>query len=107
MNGEVILCAHSHVPRVVRAADRLIVNPGSVGLPAYTDDAPFPHAMESGSPHARYARLSRESSDDAWRVEHVAVPYDWHAASAAARRHQRPDWAEWLLSGRAAAIISP
>ena len=37
----IILCGHSHLPRVVLTArGRLIVNPGSVGLPAYHDDAP-------------------------------------------------------------------
>ncbi len=54
----VVACGHSHLPRVARLPDgRLAVNPGSVGLPAYTDDAPWPHAMEAGSPHARYAVL--------------------------------------------------
>ncbi len=33
----------------------LVVNPGSIGMPAYTDDTPVPHAIETGAPHARYA----------------------------------------------------
>jgi hypothetical protein len=33
----------------------LVVNPGSVGWPAYDDDRPAPPVMEAGSPHARYA----------------------------------------------------
>ncbi len=32
----------------------------SVGLPAYDDDRPYAHLVESGSPHARYAVLRRE-----------------------------------------------
>ena len=96
----VVLCGHSHVPRaVLLPGGRLVVNPGSVGLPAYTDAAPWPHAMESGSPHARYAVL--EETDAGWRVEQVAVPYDWEAAASAAERNDRPDWAEWLRTGRA------
>jgi predicted phosphodiesterase len=99
----VVLCAHDHVPAVVRLAEggRLVLNPGSVGLPAYTDDTPYPHAMETGSPHARYAVLTR--SGDGWQAERVAVPYDWSAAAAAAERTGRADWATWLETGRARA----
>lgn len=47
----VVLCAHSHLQRMLPLEDgTIVVNPGSVGLPAYADSAPFPHAMESGSP---------------------------------------------------------
>jgi putative phosphoesterase len=96
----VVLCGHSHVPRAVALpGGRLIVNPGSVGLPAYRDDFPLAHAMEAGSPHARFALLERTAAG--WRVEHVAVPYDWHAAAQEAADHGRPDWAEWLATGRA------
>jgi predicted phosphodiesterase len=96
----VLLCGHDHLPRTVCLPDgRLIVNPGSVGLPAFTDDLPFPHVMEAGSPHARYGILSREKSG--WRVEDIAVPYDWRSAAGAARENGRKDWAEWLQTGRA------
>jgi putative phosphoesterase len=96
----VVLCGHSHVPRAVaRSGGRLVVNPGSVGLPAYRDDAPVAHAMEAGSPHARFALVER--AERGWRVEHVAVAYDWEAASGAAAANGRADWAEWLLTGRA------
>lgn len=97
----VVVCGHSHVPRVVGLADgRLVVNPGSVGIPAYTEAQPYPHVMEAGSPHARYALLQHD--DAGWRVELVAVPYDWHAAAALARQHGRADRAAWIASGRAA-----
>jgi putative phosphoesterase len=96
----VILCGHSHVPRTVCLPDgRLIVNPGSVGLPAYADDAPVAHKMENGSPHARYAVLARARAG--WMVEQIALPYEWDKAADAARRNGRQDWAAWLSSGRA------
>ena len=96
----VILCGHSHVPRTVSLPQgKLIINPGSVGLPAYTMEAPFPYAMESGSPHARYAILS--GARHSWQVEHIQVPYDSEYAASVARNNQRLDWAEWLSSGRA------
>lgn len=98
--ASVILCAHSHVPRVVSLPHgQLIVNPGSVGLPAYTMDDPLPYAMESGSPHARYAAMQRRGGS--WQVELIHVPYAWEHAAQVAAAHGRPDWAQWLRSGRA------
>jgi hypothetical protein len=50
----------------------LIVNPGSVGCPAYADPTPpSPHVSETGSPHARYALLAQQAGR--WRVDLVAV----------------------------------
>ncbi len=48
---------------------------------------------------ARYALLCRIL--DSWQVEHVHVPYDWEYAAKVALANQRPDWAEWLTTGRA------
>lgn len=93
-----VLTAHTHRARVVTLPDgRLVVNPGSVGLPAYSDIDPYPHRMEAGTPHARFALL--EQMRGAWRVEFHAIPYDWHAAAAQAARHGRNDWAEALAHG--------
>jgi len=100
--AEVVLCGHSHRPGAVSLSDgRLVVNPGSVGLPAYTADAPHAHAMESGTPHARWALLERKRRG-AWRVELRATPYDTSAAAEAARMRGRLDWASWIETGRAA-----
>lgn len=96
----VVLCGHSHIPRTVHLPDgRLVVNPGSVGLPAYTDDKPVTHKMETGSPHARYAVLTK--ADVGWRVEEIILPYEWSKAADKARKNGRGDWAAWLASGRA------
>jgi hypothetical protein len=95
-----VLCGHSHISRVVQLpGGRTIVNPGSVGLQAYTDDQPLPHKMETGSPHARYAVITEGAGG--WTVEQVAVPYPWEKAARAARRRGRNDWAAWLETGRA------
>ncbi len=94
-----ILCGHTHIPRIHhRPGGGLIVNPGSVGLPAYADDHPFPHKVETGSPHARYALAERTA--DGWRAEPVAIRYDWEAAARAAQAHGRADWAAALRAGR-------
>lgn len=95
-----ILCGHDHTPNSVLLSDqRMVVNPGSVGLQAYTDDSPYPHKIETGSPHARYSVITDLDGD--LLMERIAVPYDWEAAAAAARLNGREDWAEWLSSGRA------
>jgi predicted phosphodiesterase len=93
----VVLCAHSHLPRVVRLGATLLVNPGSVGLPAYESGDPAPHLVETGSPDARWALL--EQRDGEWRAELIAVPYDHAAAAALARARGRPDWEIGLRTG--------
>ena len=100
ISATLILCGHSHVPRCVWLPDgRLVINPGSVGMPAYTDDVPTDHKMESGSPHARYAVITRTANG--WQVEQVSVVYDWFMAASEARKHGRPDRAQWIETGRA------
>lgn len=98
LKSAVLLCGHSHLPRVTAAdADMLIINPGSVGCPAYLDPNPPAHRAEAGSPHARYALLERAAAG--WRVELIAVAYDWTAASRRAAENGRPEWASALASG--------
>ena len=97
----VVLCGHDHLPaRLDLPGGRVLIDPGSVGLPAYRDVRPFPHAMEAGSPHARYAIVRRSPSG--WATEFVAVSYDHESAAAVAERNGRPDWAHALRTGLAA-----
>lgn len=96
--ADVVACGHTHVARSVRSADaQLLINPGSVGLPAYFDDHPVPHTVQSGSPDARYAIIRH--ADAQWSCELIAVPYDHREMAALAARRERPDWAQALLSG--------
>lgn len=91
-----MLCGHSHQPRVVRGPEATqIVNPGSVGCPAYSDGD---HVSEAGSPHARYAMATRDKSG-AWSVALISVAYDWGRASRRAIDNGRPDWAHALATG--------
>jgi diadenosine tetraphosphatase ApaH/serine/threonine PP2A family protein phosphatase len=93
-----ILCAHTHIARAVRLGDGpIIVNPGSVGSPAYRDVHPFPHIMEAGTPDARYAIL--ELVDSIWRVMFRHVPYDHDAMAALARHNGQPELASALATG--------
>ena len=93
-----LLCGHSHLPRLLRLPrGRVVVNPGSVGLPAYTDDLPLPHKIESGAPHARFAIAEKLRAG--WHVALHALPYDWEAAAKLAEANGFPEWARALRTG--------
>ena len=98
IDASLILCGHTHIPRVVRLRDgRLIVNPGSVGCPAYDAGLPVPHKMETGTPNACYAVLERSRSG--WSTTFRFVPYDHLSMAEMARRNGRAEWASALTSG--------
>ncbi len=89
-----ICCGHTHLQRLVRlSSGQTIVNPGSVGLPAYEDDMPVRHVVESCSPHARYATIEGST------VSFHQVEYDWTAAAARARELGRDDCARGIAAG--------
>ena len=97
-DAALILCGHTHVARSVKLTDgRLIVNPGSVGLQGYTDTLPFPYRVETGSPHARYAMVTK--TPQGWTAEFRKVEYDWNAAADLAIANGRPEWEMPLRSG--------
>jgi len=98
IDQELILCGHSHLPRGIRLEDgRLIVNPGSVGCPAYDDDVPFYHRVEAGTPLASYAILDK--TEGQWTVTSRLVPYRHLDMARLASERGRPDWASALASG--------
>lgn len=98
----VVLCGHSHRAGQRRLSDgRLIVNSGSVGLPAYYDDAPFPHISQSGRPEASYAVLYK--SAEGWSAEINWVAYNPLRMKALALEQGFPDWAEALVTGKLSA----
>jgi predicted phosphodiesterase len=101
IDSPLILCAHDHMPRVVKLADgQTVVNPGSVGCPAHADGAPIPHVVEVGSPHARYAIVTYEDNGPPY-VKLLTVPYEWDAAADDATANGFADWAHWIGTGQA------
>ena len=93
-----LACGHSHIQRVVELPGSIIiVNPGSVGLPAYDDTLPEYHIMESGSSHARYSIIDYQNSLPS--VDMISVSYDYKIAVKQALKNDRPDWAKGLESG--------
>ncbi len=98
LRAALVLCGHSHVPRLARVEGCLLLNPGSVGLPAFDDERPDPHRVETGSPLARWALVERRAGGFA--VSLHATPYDHEAAARQAEAQGRGDWADALRSGR-------
>jgi predicted phosphodiesterase len=98
VTAPLVLCGHTHMPRLAQCGGSLIVNPGSVGLPAFDDDHPFAHVMETGTPHARWALVERSAAG--WQAQLRATAYDWNAAAARAEDNGRGDWADALRTGR-------
>ncbi|MEZ2346483.1 metallophosphoesterase [Terriglobus sp. RCC_193] len=97
-HASLIFCGHTHIPRRFTFADqRVVVNPGSVGLPAYEDDRPFPHKMQSASPHARYALVEKRGKT--WSATLRSTVYDWELAARVAESRGRRDWAAALRTG--------
>jgi putative phosphoesterase len=83
----VLLCGHTHIARTLRLADgRLLVNPGSVGLP-----------FMLGSPDARYAVIERHNGR--WSCDLVAIPYDRTPATEQARTNGFPGFAMAIETG--------
>lgn len=96
--AKLILCGHTHMPRAVRTSSgQLIVNPGSVGLPAFDDATPYPHVIQVGSPDAHYALLDRVRGE--WVASLIAVPYDYRPMVKLAQSRHFYDWAHALETG--------
>lgn len=96
---QIIFCAHTHIPRVVYLPNnKIIINPGSVGLPAYEEELPIYHKMESGSPFAHYTLVSKEQ--DNWLIEQVLIGYDRQEVINKSKGNGRLDWTCALETGR-------
>jgi predicted phosphodiesterase len=99
LDARIVLCGHSHRADLVRLPDgRLMLNPGSVGCPAYRVTEEPQHVSEAGSPHARYAILD-VGADGSDACDFRALPYDFEAAARRAEENGRPEWAHALRTG--------
>jgi putative phosphoesterase len=94
-----VLCGHTHTQRFVRLPDgKAILNPGSVGCPAYLDTRSTPHFVhQTGAIDARYAILERRGG--VYRSELHAVPYDPTEMILLAEQRGAEGWARALSKG--------
>lgn len=95
--ASLMLCGHSHQTRTARlSSGAVVLNPGSVGNPAYRDTKPA-HVSESGMPHARFAIVTLGANI---AIEHYLVVYDWERSARRAEDNGRAEWAYALRTGR-------
>lgn len=98
VNASLLLCAHSHIPRIVQLRDgRVILNPGSVGCPGYDDDKPVYHKVETGTPNASYAIAKKTALN--WEITFRSIPYDSGRMIEMAKHNERAEWACALKTG--------
>ena len=101
IDEQFVFCGHTHVFYSMDLPDgKRVVNPGSVGLPAFEEEEPYPHVMESGTPYASYCLCRRNDEENGWSVEHRLVKYDWDRAAAIAEGNGRQDYAAAIRTGR-------
>lgn len=101
IDEQFVFCGHTHVFYSMDLLDgKRVVNPGSVGLPAFEEEEPYPHVMESGTPYASYCLCRRNDEENGWSVEHRLVKYDWDRAASIAAGNGRQDYAAAIRTGR-------
>lgn len=93
VDAGLVLCGHTHTPRVARISGQTILNPGSVGVQA------FPGLTVTGSPHARFAIATLEKGE--WTFVHHVIAYDWSEAAQRAEATGFASWRHGLLTGYA------
>ncbi|MED3801025.1 metallophosphoesterase family protein [Lysinibacillus xylanilyticus] len=95
----IIFCGHSHLPTIVYLPNnKIIINPGSVGLPAYEEAEPFYYKIESGSPFANYTVVEKRNGE--WIIEQLSISYDTTEVIIQSEGQNRSDWARALKCGR-------
>jgi predicted phosphodiesterase len=99
-NARIVLVGHSHRPGMVKLETGVtIINPGSVGCPAYHDPTGRPHFSETGTPHARYAIVEDDGGSEDPAVTFSALSYSHEDAARRAEANDRPEWAHALRTG--------
>ncbi|MFI5012475.1 MAG: metallophosphoesterase family protein [Hyphomicrobiales bacterium] len=99
VDARIVLCGHSHRADLVQLpGGPLVLNPGSVGCPAYDDPGEPAHVSEAGTPQARYAMIQLGPGAEA-AVELFAVAYAHEEAARRAEANGRSEWAYALRTG--------
>ena len=85
---------HSHLERILTINDQILINAGSVGLPAFFDDIPE-HKIETYNNFTKYIVINDE------KIEICNIPYDYKSACKRAKENNRNDWSKYIENGRA------
>lgn len=100
ISSPIIVCGHTHMPRCVELSNgQIVINPGSVGLQAYTDVEPNVHSMQNYSSKASYVILHKTTQEQ-WNIAFHKITYDVKSAVSAAKKQGREDWVHFLTTGR-------
>lgn len=97
VKAPLVLCAHSHLQRQMRAGAQVVVNPGSVGRPAHARALPDAQAAQDGGPQACWAVLERAGAG--WDVNFRRTAYDPRRMAEKARALGFDDWADNVETG--------
>jgi len=84
---------HSHLERVIMLEEKILINAGSVGWPAFLDDKPY-HKIETLNNFAKYVIIDNQN------IEICHIAYDYKMSCKRAKKNNRADWGKYLEYGR-------
>ena len=85
--------------RKVKTKDKIRINPGNVGLPAFDDGHHVVHKMGNYNVTALYYLI--EFLDNSIIIDHKALSNDYDKAANLAEMNNRKDRAQWIRTLRA------
>ena len=72
LEADIVLVGHTHLPMLVRIGDKIVLNPGSVGLPSDGDPRAAFAVIEDGVP--RLERVEYDIEATVRRLDRKALP---------------------------------
>ena len=77
-NGDVLVCAHTHIPYLKKYGNKVIINEGSIGKP------------KIGRPNSTYVILNIEKGKDI-QAEFIEIPYDYKGIVELMKKKEFPE----------------
>ncbi|GHU33170.1 DNA methylase [Spirochaetia bacterium] len=93
IKSKYICFGHSHLERILKINDQILINAGSVGLPAYLENEPE-HKIETFNNYAKYVIIENRN------IEICNVEYDYKSSCKKAEENNRNDWSTCIKYGR-------
>ncbi|GHV35323.1 DNA methylase [Synergistales bacterium] len=93
IKSKYICFGHSHLERILKINDQILINAGSVGLPAYLEYEPK-HKIETFNNYAKYVIIENRN------IEICNVEYDYKSSCKKAEENNRNDWSTCIKFGR-------